>query len=247
MGFLAYFDYLGFKDFIEKNEPEYQKKIVNNIFRDIEGALGQGKVVETEHGYIADLSDLRINCINFSDTVIFWTDANGVDNLNDLLGVALRFNWTCIDYFFPVRGCIVFDDIIHYKFDHVSKKGGTYGVNSIIGKGLVKAHQKAESQNWAGTVIDDTILKYLEDVAVNVDEFLSPYAKPYKVPYHSDMDNEEEWVLHLVTSKGKMHDEAFQNMCRNITENFAAHNKRTDSASVQIKLKNTIAFLRSYM
>ena len=94
MGFLAYFDYLGFQDFIERNEADYQKKIVNNIFRDIEGALGQGKVVENEHGYIADLSQVKINCINFSDTVIFWTDEDGVDDLRNLLNVALKFNWT---------------------------------------------------------------------------------------------------------------------------------------------------------
>lgn len=247
MGFLAYFDYLGFQDFIERNEADYQKKIVNNIFRDIEGALGQGKVVENEHGYIADLSQVKINCINFSDTVIFWTDEDGVDDLRNLLNVALKFNWTCIDYFFPVRGCIVCDEIIHFKYDHTNENGGKYGVNTIIGKGLVKAYQKAENQNWAGTVIDDSIIKYLVKADVNVNVILSEYAKPYKVPYHKMNGNEEEWVLNLVTSKGKMNDEAFQNMRKNITENFAAHNKRTDSDSVQLKLKNTLDFLRSYM
>jgi hypothetical protein len=41
--FIAYFDYLGFKQFIDNNDLEYQRKIVGNNFRDIESALGQGK------------------------------------------------------------------------------------------------------------------------------------------------------------------------------------------------------------
>jgi hypothetical protein len=41
--FIAYFDYLGFKKFIENNTLDYQKRIVVNNFRDIENALAKGK------------------------------------------------------------------------------------------------------------------------------------------------------------------------------------------------------------
>lgn len=245
MALIAYFDYLGFKDFIERNDTEYHDKIIKNIFRDIENAMGKGKTQETSYGVIADLSQLSINCINFSDTVIFWTDEDDINKTKDLLDIAFRFNWMCIDFFFPVRGCIVFDDILLYKHDYASSRGGTYVINSIFGKGLVKAHLKAEDQNWAGTVIDVSVIDFLEANGINAYEFLQPYAKQYKVPYKTH-DNEEEWVLNLVTSNGKMNDEAFTNISRNIAENFSAHNKRTDIESVQIKLKNTIAFLESY-
>ena len=44
--FIAYFDFLGFKDFILNNDIEYQNQIMNNIFRDIESSLGNGKLID---------------------------------------------------------------------------------------------------------------------------------------------------------------------------------------------------------
>lgn len=247
MALLAYFDYLGFKDFIERNEIDYQIEIVKNIFRDIENALGKGKIIETSRGYIADLSKNKIHCINFSDTVIFWSENQSIEALTDLLEVAYGFNWSCIDFFFPVRGAIILGEVFDFKFDHESDNGGTYGVNSIFGRGLVDAHLKAEKQNWAGTVIDNSIVSYLTENKVNAESFLAPFAKKYKVPYHKGYDRpEEEWVLNLVKSNGALNDEAFKNMRRNIIENFSNHNKRIDSDEVALKIKNTLEFLESY-
>jgi hypothetical protein len=247
MAFIAYFDYLGFKDFIERNDIDYQIKIVNNIFRDIENALGKGKLIDTPRGFIADLSKIKVHCINFSDTVLFWTDNQSIESLTDLLEVAYGFNWGCTDFFFPVRGAIVLGEVFDYKFEHKSENGGTYGVNSIFGKGLVEAHLKAEKQNWAGTVIDNSIVTYLLQNNVNVESLLSPFAKKYKVPYHKGFDNDErEWVLNLVKSDVPLNDKAYKNISKNIVDNFSNHNKRIDSDEVQLKIKNTIEFLESY-
>ena len=84
--FIAYFDYLGFKKFIENNTLDYQKRIVVNNFRDIENALGKGKTKPAKYGVIADLSESKINCINFSDTVVFWTNDDSIDSLIEILG-----------------------------------------------------------------------------------------------------------------------------------------------------------------
>ncbi|RZJ84192.1 MAG: hypothetical protein EOO20_21560, partial [Chryseobacterium sp.] len=65
--FIAYFDYLGFKDFIEKNDLDFQIQIMNNNFRDIEDGIAQGKSRQGKHGgYVADLSKSTLNAINFS-------------------------------------------------------------------------------------------------------------------------------------------------------------------------------------
>ena len=99
--FIAYFDYLGFKEFIENNDLDYQKKIIGNNFRDLESALGQGKIKDVHHGVIADLSNSKINCINFSDTVVFWTNDDSNESLKELLDVSYKFNWQAVDFFFP--------------------------------------------------------------------------------------------------------------------------------------------------
>ena len=72
--FIAYFDYLGFKQFIENNDLSYQKSTVNMIFRDIESALSGGKTKDAPQGRIFDIAKSNINCINFSDTVVYWTN-----------------------------------------------------------------------------------------------------------------------------------------------------------------------------
>lgn len=244
MKYITYFDYLGFKDFIDNNNLEYQKKIISNIFRDIERALGKGKYIETNYGVISDISQSKINCLNFSDTIVFWTNDDSIESLNELLIVSHTFNWQAIDYFFPVRGSVVYGEIMHIDFRQPNGGGGVYNINSLFGKGLVKAHQKAESQNWAGTVIDGSIIDILQARQITPAEFLEPYAKKYKVPYKNGIDIADEYVFWI--TKGKLNDEAFKNIKSNIEKNFADHNKSIDDIRTKEKLDNTIKYLESF-
>lgn len=245
MKFISYFDYLGFADFIQYNDLSHQKKVLGNIFRDIENALAHGNIVDGKYGKIADLSKLRINCINFSDTIICWTNDDKLDDLIELLKITHTFNWTCIDYFFPIRGALVHGEIEKIKYDFENVQNGSYAVNSVFGKGLVNAHAKAESMDWAGSVIDQSIIEYLYNNKIDIHSTLSPYAKEYIVPYKGKTHSEEkEWAFGLVNEE--LNDEAFENMKNNIVDNFKKHNKRVDSEGVQRKIKNTIDFLESY-
>ncbi len=246
MALLAYFDYLGFTDFIARNDAESQQRVMDTLFRDIESALSKGKLKETNRGYVADLSESKLNCVNFSDTVIFWSNDQSLEALTELLDVSLRFNWICIDFSFPIKGAIVLGEISYYRHDYENKFRGTYRVNSMIGKGLVSAYEKTKIQNWAGTVIDDSVIQYLRSIETDEEVFLSQFAKKYKVPYHDHNSQEDEWVLKLVTSSGKLNDEAYNNMKKNIEKNFTSYNKRTDSEIVQTKLANTMRFLESF-
>jgi hypothetical protein len=242
--FIAYFDYLGFKQFIENNDLNYQKKVVGDNFRDIESALGKGKYKEAPHGVIADLSYSKINCINFSDTVVFWTNDDSENSLLEILEVAHKFNWQAIDFFFPARGSVVYGEIEYVDFKQKNEAGGLYNINSVFGKGLVKAHEKAEKQHWAGTVIDDSFIKELISRGYDIETFLKPYAKKFKVPYKNGFELPDEFVMRII--KGQLNDEAFKNYGNGIRENFARHNKLVDKQDVRDKIENTIKFLASF-
>jgi len=246
MAFIAYFDFLGFKDFIERNDSDYQNKIIEDIFLNIENALGRGRLKEIPAGYIADLSTVKIHCVNFSDTVIFWVKEETIDMLSELFEVAFKFNWSCILFIFPIRGTIIQGDVLDYNFEVKNENGGTYTINSLFGKGLISAYLKAEDQNWAGTVIDNSIESFLSTKMGKADNFLIPYAKKYFVPYKSEKYKEEEWVLKLGQINNKLSEEAFYNYKTKIIDNFTNHNKRIDCDTVQIKIKNTINFLESF-
>jgi hypothetical protein len=247
MKFLAYFDYLGFKDFIERNDVETQQKIILSNFRDIEMALAEGKIKQSDFGVVADLSKFTLGCTIFSDTVLFWSQDNSIESLQEILITALRFNWQCIDYCFPARGSIVYGEFNVVEFNYKGVGGGKYNINSVFGKGLIQAYQKAEGQNWAGTVIDNSVISFLESNGYDLNKYVLPFAKKYKVPYRDSIpDQKEEWVLNLVTESATITEEAFKNMKTNIIDNFSQYNKRTNDTRVQQKIANTIDFLSSY-
>lgn len=85
--YITYFDYLGFADFIKNNDMNYHRKIMSNVFRDVEMALADGKSINAQHGFIPDLSKSKVNAINFSDTVVYWTNDTSEDSLKELLQV----------------------------------------------------------------------------------------------------------------------------------------------------------------
>ena len=191
---------------------------------------------------------MQINCLNFSDTVVFWTNEDSLEALKEILAVTYIFNWQANDYFFPVRGTLLYGDIFHVAHSQLSDGGGFYNINSIYGSGIIAAHLKAESQDWAGTVIDQSVISKIRSMGEKEEILLDPYCKKYLVPYkagtHLKVD-EEEYVFRLI--KGYLDEVSFTNMSNNIAENFARYNKDISPASVQRKLTNTLEYLRSFI
>ncbi len=243
--FIAYFDYLGFAQFIKKNDLSEQSQIINNIFRDMEIALGKDKYEKTPHGVFCDISKSQINCINFSDTVVFFTNDDSETSLIELLEVSYKFNWQAINFTFPVRGALVYGEIVQIDFKQKNSGGGIYNINSVYGKGLVNAHSRAEEQHWAGTVLDETFTSEIINRGHNLNHFFLDYAKKYKVPYKDKTDRNEEYVLNII--KGNLSEEAYRNISESIRHNFAQYKKCVSDERVQQKISNTLHFLESYI
>lgn len=243
--FLAYFDFLGFKEFILNNEEEILMRRMGHIFRDIELSLGQGEMQEPKNGIIlADISNSKINCINISDTVVFWTNDTTLDNLEELIKVAYEFNWRENLYNFPIRGSISKGNIRFVNGNNKNDSGGSYGVTCLYGKGIVNAHLKAENQDWAGTVIDNSIIEEFS-TEEEAKKFLEPYATKYKIPYKKhEIEIHEEFALRLV--KGNLNQIAYDNTKDSIERVFGQDNKSTSHPGVQLKIKNTIDFLKTF-
>lgn len=240
--FIAYFDYLGFKDFIEKNDLQTQNQIVSNNLRDIEAALGEGKYKKSGYGFVADLSDLKINCINFSDTVVFYTNDSSEESLKHILDVSYHFNWRSNIFCFPVRGAIVHGEMTSFGFGQ-KENNAHYNVNSIYGKGLILAYEKANNQEWAGTVIDQSVLDQIISKNYFPGDYLKDYAKLYKVPYKHVGTNADEYVLNIL--KGSLTVDSFAGYKKRLEENFAQYKKSISDEGVQRKLKNTTLFLEN--
>lgn len=246
MTLIAYFDFLGFTQFIENNDLVYQQGIMKEIFMRIENALSNGVLIENQHHKVVnDIGKGKIRCVNFSDTVVFWTADISIESLNEFIETAHRFNVLCNNYLFPVRGNVLLGEMVHYDYRNQNDNGGLYNVNSLIGKGILTAHQKAESQNWAGTVIDQSILIQLENNNVNPDVFFEKYAKRYKVPYKENKENDTEFVLNLIDDN--LNNESYKTFETNLYRNFSNHKKDINNDKVKEKLENTLLYFKSFI
>jgi hypothetical protein len=191
-----------------------------------------------------DLSKTIINCLNISDTVIFWTDNDSVESLKDLLAVAYRFNWSQILFNFPVRGVIYYDELEMVYGSQTNNKGSIYSANIIYGKGLAKAHMKCENLNWAGSAIDETVIQEISS-QINIDEFLEPFAKIYNVPYTKpEAHTKKEYALKLAKTSHNIL--SFNTDKDNVISRFKSDNKFFDNPRVQEILCNTISFLETF-
>lgn len=239
--FIAYFDYLGYKEFLLRNSEQNLKRRASHILRDIETSLSQDKLKEGGRGVaIADLSATTINCLNISDTVVFWTQDDTIQSCLELLNVCYLFNWKQVLYNFPVRGCIIYDNFDFITGQQYSSKGAIYSPNLMYGKGLLHAHEKTELLNWAGTVIDNSLIEQVEREA-DFQTFLREKAMRYKVPYKGFY--RKEYALRLI--HGTLNEKAFNNYSKGIVDAFEMDNKSI-TPSVEEKLKNTIEFLKEF-
>ena len=236
--YLAYFDFMGFKEFINNNDDETLMRRMGHIFRDIETSIGLGKYQEPRNGVLlADLSKSKLNCLNISDTVIIWTNDCSSESLMELIKVAYHFNWTENGYNFPVRGSVIKGKIREVTGKNINSEGGSYSVQCVYGKAMIDAHIKAENQNWAGTVLDESVVIDLQSTEKG-EQLLNEVSLKYKVPYKTG--ELEEYVLKL--KKGKLNEIALNNVLSDIDRIFAMDNKGIND-NVKEKISNTKQFL----
>jgi len=239
--YIAYFDILGFKEFIENNEKAYVEKNFRNIFRESQTAISGETFIEyAPIGLVPDLNKAEINCMHFSDSIIFWTNDFSTESFKKMVNVCYTFYWQCMKYSFPVRGCLVFGDIEFKPFQIKSKGKGIFQNSSLYGKALISAYLKAESQDWAGCYIDKSAIQTVEENAINelINENKVVY---YPVPL-KDGTQSFEYTVRIIG--GSLNNMAFKNLAKGIERIFTLHmNGKPITESVIRKQNNTIKFL----
>jgi hypothetical protein len=243
---IAYFDLLGFKSLIENNTFEDYTKAIENLFYITEMSLSLGKTIDVNKSFSSDLSNSNINCIVFSDTIIFWCEKENSDNIKELLDVTFEFSSKAIRHFFPVRGALNFGEFSSNNLNHKNQNNAKYNVNSVYGKALVDAYLKAENQSWAGTTIDLSVIKYLDEKHPDLIEVLAKYTMKYKVPVKNVKEDVliEETTYKLIT--GNISNDSYLNHKNSIRENFGRHNKVID-ARVELIIENTLEYLKCHI
>ncbi len=239
--YLAYFDLLGFKEFIENNDGQYIEVRMQQIFLDLERCQSLGKVTPpVGHMVFSDLSESTLNSINISDTILFWTNDCSKESLKEIMEVAFRFNYMMNINNFPMRGVLVKGEIQVVRNHTKTAAGGSKSVQCIFGKGLVDAHLKAESQDWAGAFIDQSVINDIESHPDTIED-LKKKAIKYSIPYKNGY--KEEYAFRPMINLKNTND-GVSSTCERVDRVFESDNKPTDNEAVQRKLRNTKAFIK---
>lgn len=242
--YIAYFDILGFKEFVENNVKEYVDRNFQHIFRESQTAISGETFIQYDIGKIVpDLNKAEINCMHFSDSIIFWTIDASPESFKKIVDVCYTFYWNCLKTSFPVRGCLVFGDIEFRPFQIKGTGGATYYNNSLYGKGLINAYLKAESQDWAGCFIDKSAIQTVkEDVIYEL--IYANKVVYYPVPLKDGTQSFEHTIRIIGSSLNNV---AFRNLAKGIERIFTHHmNGKPITESVIRKQNNTIKFLEYF-
>ncbi|MDD2345249.1 MAG: hypothetical protein PHY85_03795 [Bacteroidales bacterium] len=228
--FIAYFDLLGYRNFIKNNDVSKQYEVLSKIHVQIETAINESKkYIEKSIFVVNDLNNEKVNFSNYSDTFIFWTNTDTKEEFDAIFNATIEINHRLNMNFFPVRGVLLYDELIPLNF---SSKKTEYHINTYFGKGLIIAHDKAENQEWAGTYIDKSVFEIIE-LDVDQKNKCVEYDIPLKggrfskeLAFKICLDNSEDYI---------------RNLKQSVELTFVRNNKWDVKA--QTKLNNTLAFL----
>ncbi len=242
--FLAFFDVLGFKEFIYNNEMEYIQRMFGNLLTDSQSAVSREKYIKSNSGMIIpDLKNQKVNCLHVSDSIIFWTNKDTASDFSDLVEVCYSFYWKSLKTSFPLRGCLIHGEIDFNPFTIENEKNIKYYNYSLFGKGLIEGYIKAESINYAGCYIDESAIQQVEDKQIN-DLIYDQKLCYYKIPF-KDGTFSYEHVFRPIF--GEHNDVSFRNSAKDIKRLFRTHTKdKAINESVTLKMNNTIDFLEYF-
>lgn len=238
--FLAFFDVLGFKEFIYNTELAGVKQEFDNLLRDTQTALSGATFKQAGGAIVPDLSQQTINCLHVSDSIVFWT-ADGTETaFLQLVDVCYDFYWRSLQTSFPLRGCLTFGEIEFSPFTiNNSQTGAAFHNFSLIGRGLVDAYTRAEAMNYAGCFVHMDAINKVRDQTVN------NLIYAHKLCYYKVLFKTKSSYEHVFRpNKGTHNEVSFRNAGQRIKQLFSAHmNSKPLPESVQEKLNNTIDFL----
>lgn len=217
-GAIAWIDILGYKDILTKNSiEEVKRQVIDKLIKNIETAQS---IVNRDRAMFNHFSNdsknilIKLEYIFFADTLVLYIDSNDKSKINKFENsvVSLCYAISLIlerafEENIALRGAITSGEFLIQKEPIV-----------IIGKPIIEIVILEKSQEWAGVILSNELLKSKE---------IEPYITSYKVPLKNEICNEEFQVINWVR--------------RSSTLNFdqCFNSKRND---VIVKKKNTIKF-----
>ena len=145
--FVAFFDLLGFSSWLEADGSRkvftYVRGFLNLMIR----ASLPGSIVHPDMSVTVNSNSIA--CINFSDSIVFYTRDDSEECLETILSVAGEFmNVVITGPSRMIRGAIAYGDFF-----------ADPTANAYVGKALVDAYRLEERQDWLSCSIDNSVVQ----------------------------------------------------------------------------------------
>ena len=160
--FIAYFDILGFKQMVNNTTAEELLRVINGFTFASQGSISEGKLfIRDDKSVVYDIRKSNIRCAHISDSIIFWSKSNTEGDFVDMIKLCQSFLLSTLLRSIPVRGCLTYGELFS-KFDRIED----YYSSLLFGKGLVSAYTNAETLEFVGCVVDNSIndVIFVEDL-----------------------------------------------------------------------------------
>ena len=248
-GIIAFFDILGYQNFLESNSIEYCIAVIEEIIIKLPEETknerfgfytGKDVTMNDVKKYFDDHCDV----IFVSDTIIFFFDFDSVENcsiplyLHQILFYLLFFTSKSFEKGFPLRGYV---DYGEYYYNN------NKNINIFAGETIVNCYKETNNLNFSGLVISNKshehYLKYKNKI---IDE---TFKERYNIIFDKNIiakylvntkeGEKEEFVVNFLLGFDRI------DITQYIFESFHKHNKKI-SNDVMEKIGNTEKLFRYF-
>ena len=142
---------------------------VSHFFRETQWRL-TSEVIQHGMDLLPDLTKIEINCLHYSDSVIFWTNSDSEDDFNRIVDVCYELYKRSISIQIPIRGCLTYGEL--ESIDIFTIKSTVKNVNFIsaliYGPALIEAYQQSENLLLSACVLGDGLIKKKDRKVFNI-------------------------------------------------------------------------------
>ncbi len=240
--YLAVVDILGFSDLVNNNSHKDLVSLYENFRIHIQKTLAKDKVRMDElNRAVFDVTNSTINSIIISDSVIFWSNSNTVEEFFDLIECIyslLEFSHNTTKIY--LRAALTFGNF-YFDYSGIVKGKGSFLMHPLmVGKALVEAHEIQGSLKLIGGVItnesitnaessDKVIFKQKWDQLLAENKIVH-----YLVPVKKG--NKEYWTINWVQTLENPNEAQIRN-------GFSSYKKTVVDVDVKLKIENTIGYV----
>jgi hypothetical protein len=229
--FVAFFDILGFKNLVEKNNHEdliniYRETLYTSLDLTEKYANPSYTGITLEQ----EKESTSIRTFVISDSIILIQERITVQGFFFLLARCQILLSTSLVDGIPLRGAVSYGPV-----SIIENRGTT-----LVGRGLTKAYTLETSQNWSGGMIDPECFKILnpQNPQIIIQSLLKDKRNPLIVKYNIPLKDLKyvsgygfNWPTHVYLKSES-----------DVRKSFTKHKKEISSSKEELMIENTLKY-----